>query len=114
MPHLITIICCILIIIQAARFPRDSFSSLKGLQGRTVETDAVSFFAAISTTDILDTPRKTIAFRRSDDSEWSVEELIAMQFAYVKELAEIAAGNSVHDVVVTVCTFFVSRQLIRN
>lgn len=39
---------------------------------------------------------------RSNDLEWSVEELIAMQFAYVKELAESVAEDTVLDVVVTV------------
>jgi len=51
--------------------------------------------------DIFETVRKTVGLRQND-LEWSVEELIAMQFAYVKELAESVAEDSVLDVVVTV------------
>ncbi|KAH9943772.1 Hsp70 protein-domain-containing protein [Amylocystis lapponica] len=48
---------------------------------------------SISSADVVETSRGTVALRRSDGTEWSVEELIAMQFAYVKELAEAAAGE---------------------
>ena len=50
--------------------------------------------------------RNTVALRRSDGTEWSVEELIAMQFAHVRELAESAAGEKVHDVIVTVPPYY--------
>ena len=43
---------------------------------------------------------------QSDGTEWTVEELIAMQFAYVKGLAESVAGEKVHDVIVTVPPYF--------
>lgn len=72
------------------------------MQGKTFDADAVSFYASISTTEIFETARKTVGLRKADDSEWSVEELIAMQFAYVKELAESVADDKVLDVVVTV------------
>ena len=52
------------------------------------------------------TPRDTAALRRSDGTEWSVEELIGMQFAYVKELAESMAGEKVYDVIVTVPPYY--------
>ncbi|KAF8583385.1 actin-like ATPase domain-containing protein [Ramaria rubella] len=90
----------------ATRFPKDSFSSLKHLQGKTFDTDAVAFYASISTNEIFETARKTVGLRKADDSEWSVEELIAMQFAYIKELAESVADNKVLDVVITVPPFF--------
>ncbi|KAF8868145.1 heat shock protein 70 family, partial [Infundibulicybe gibba] len=38
--------------------------------------------------------------------EWSVEEIIAMQFAYVKPLAESLAEEKVQDVIVTVPPFY--------
>lgn len=44
--------------------------------------------------------------RRSDGTEYTVEELIAMQFAYIKGLAEDLAGEKVHDVIVTVPAFY--------
>jgi hypoxia up-regulated 1 len=99
--------CIVLLVVlsiplQATRFPKDSFSSLKYLQGQTFDADAVSFYASISTAEIFEATRKTVGLRKTDDSEWSVEELIAMQFAYVKELAESVADDKVLDVVVTV------------
>jgi hypoxia up-regulated 1 len=56
--------------------------------------------------DVVETSRKTVALKRSGGTAWSVEELIAMQFAYVKDLAENLAGEKVYDVVVTVPPFY--------
>jgi hypoxia up-regulated 1 len=66
----------------------------------------VSFFATISTADVVESSRKTVALRRSDGTEWSTEELIGMQFAYIKGLAESLAGEKVYDAVVTVPPFY--------
>ena len=88
--------------VQASRFPEDSFSSLKYLLAAPYYSEAVPFYATISTANAVQTQRKTVALRRSDGTEWPVEELIAMQFAYVKELAESIAGERVYDVVVAV------------
>ena len=55
---------------------------------------------------MVKTERGTIALRRSDGSEWTVEELIGMQFAYVRELAESTAGEKVSDVIVTVPPYY--------
>jgi hypoxia up-regulated 1 len=46
--------------------------------------------------------RNTHTFKRSDGNEWTNEELVAMQFSYVKELAESVGGEKVRDAVVTV------------
>ncbi len=54
----------------------------------------------------MKTERGTVALRKSDGTEWSVEELIAMQFAYVRDLAESTAGEKVHDVIVTVPPYY--------
>ncbi|KAF8889043.1 Hsp70 protein-domain-containing protein [Infundibulicybe gibba] len=81
----------------ASRFPLDSFSSVKFLQ-------AAPF--TISTAEVVETARKTVALKRSDGTEWSVEEIIAMQFAYVKQLAESLAEEKVQDVIVTVPPFY--------
>jgi molecular chaperone DnaK (HSP70) len=43
---------------------------------------------------------------RREAATWDVEELVAMQFAYVRALAEEAAGERVQDVVVTVPAFY--------
>ncbi|KAF8547314.1 actin-like ATPase domain-containing protein [Imleria badia] len=86
----------------ASRFPSDSFTSLKLLQGTPYSSNAVSYFTQISTSDIVESGRSTVAFKQSDGTEWTTEELIAMQLSYVKQLAESLAGEPVHDVVLTV------------
>ncbi|TFY61102.1 hypothetical protein EVJ58_g4721 [Rhodofomes roseus] len=90
----------------AGRFPQDSFSSLKFLQAAQYNSPAVSFYKSISTADLVETDRGTVALRRSDGTEWSVEELLAMQLSYVKQLAEDFSGEKVYDVVVTVPPYY--------
>lgn len=46
--------------------------------------------------------RNTHIFKRNDGNEWTNEELVAMQFGYVKDLAESVGGERVRDAVVTV------------
>jgi hypoxia up-regulated 1 len=79
---------------------------LKYLLAAPYDSDAPSLYATISTATTVQTARKTIALKRSDGTEWSAEELVAMQFAYVRELAESFAGERVHDAIVTVPPFF--------
>ncbi|PIL26008.1 transporter [Ganoderma sinense ZZ0214-1] len=90
----------------AGRFPLDSFSFLKVLQGAPYDSDAVFSFGAISTADTVKTERGTVALRRSDGTEWSVEELVAMQLSYIRDLAESTAGEKVYDVIVTVPPYY--------
>ncbi|KAJ7160962.1 Hsp70 protein-domain-containing protein [Mycena filopes] len=94
----------------ASRFPSDSFSSIKYLQAAPFDSDIVSYYTSISTAELVKTSRNTVAFRQSDGNEWSVEELVGMQFSYVKQLAESLAGEKVSDVVVTVPPFFSQYQ----
>jgi hypoxia up-regulated 1 len=47
-----------------------------------------------------------VALKQSDGTEWSTEELIAMQLSYVKKLAEDLAGESVNEVILTVPPYF--------
>ena len=66
---------------------------------------------SISTTELLESARGTVALRRTDGSEWATEELIAMQFAYIRELAEHSLnGEKVTDVVLTVPPFFTQHE----
>ena len=51
---------------------------------------------------VQDPSRNTCAVQRPDGSIWSPEELTAMQFAYIKDVAEREAGESVSEAVVTV------------
>lgn len=90
----------------ASRFPSDSFSSVKLLQGAPYDSDAADFYKTISTAEIVQTDRKTVGFKQSDGTEWSVEELTAMEFAYVKHLAEGVAEEPVTDVIVTVPPYY--------
>lgn len=96
---------------KAGRFPTDSFSSLKYLQAAPYDSNTVSYFMSISTAELLETSRGTVAVRRPDGSEWAVEELVAMQFAYVRELAEHQLnGERVTDVVITVPPFYTQHE----
>ncbi|KAH7927208.1 actin-like ATPase domain-containing protein [Leucogyrophana mollusca] len=90
----------------ASRFPSDSFSSLKYLQGAPYDSDVVSYFTSISTAEILKSSRGTVALKQSDGTEWNSEELIAMQFAYIKSLADDLGGEPVTDVIVTVPPYY--------
>lgn len=47
-----------------------------------------------------------VSLRRGDGTEWSTEELIAMQLSYVKRLAEDTAGEPVQDVIITVPPYY--------
>ncbi|KIK64926.1 hypothetical protein GYMLUDRAFT_39330 [Collybiopsis luxurians FD-317 M1] len=91
---------------MASRFPSDSFSSLKVLQAAPFDSQAVSYFTNISTAEVVETSRHTTALKQSDSTEWAVEELIAMELAYVKGLAESVAGEKVYDVIVTVPAYY--------
>ncbi|KAJ8591291.1 actin-like ATPase domain-containing protein, partial [Rhizopogon salebrosus TDB-379] len=90
----------------ASSFPQDSFSSLKYIQGAPYNSDIVTHFTSISTAQISETDRKTVALKQSDGTEWGTEELIAMQVSYVKKLAEELAGESVNEVILTVPPYF--------
>lgn len=94
----------------AGRFPTDSFSSLKLLQGAPYSSPTTSFFNSISTADIFETTRGTVGARRADGSEWAVEELIAMQIAYVRDLAETSIGEKVSDIILTVPPFYTQHE----
>lgn len=93
--------------LQAARFPSTSYSSLKYLQGVEYGTSPSQFHAsiqpALQVSEIAD--RKTHRFKRKEGESWTNEELVAMQFGYVKDLAEEVASERVRDAVVTVCVF---------
>ncbi|KAF9643357.1 actin-like ATPase domain-containing protein [Thelephora ganbajun] len=94
----------------ATEFPTDSFNLLKFLQGVPFDSEAVSYYATLSAPDTVKSSRNTILLRRSDESEWVVEELITMQFSYVKELAESVASKKVKDVIVAVPPFYTQAE----
>lgn len=85
----------------ATRFPTDSFTYLKLLQGVPFDSDPVNVFRSISPAELVPTSRGTVGIRRGDDdgTEYSVEELIGMQLSYVKELAESYGSPDSHEAV---------------
>lgn len=59
---------------------------------------------------IIESERGTISIRRpnlSEGAEWTVEELVAMEFAYIRNLAsELASNEVISDAVLTVPPYF--------
>lgn len=76
------------------------------LEAAPFDSEAVSYYTKISTAELVETSRKTVALKQSDGTEWSVEELVAMEFSYIKQLAETFASEKVTDVIVTVPPYF--------
>lgn len=76
------------------------------MEGAPFDSQPVPYFKRISPLDLVETSRNTVGFVQSDGTQWSVEELVAMEFAYIKQLAENVAGEKVIDVVVTVPPYF--------
>ncbi|KAF8346756.1 Hsp70 protein-domain-containing protein [Amanita rubescens] len=91
----------------AARFPQDSFSYVKYLQGVPYDSEITRFYRQIQTCPLSPTSRKTVSLLPSSGGPFTVEDLIAMQLSYVKHLAEsYADGEKVRDVIVTVPPFY--------
>ncbi|KAG9085799.1 lumenal Hsp70 protein [Ceratobasidium sp. 370] len=90
----------------ATRFPADTFASLKPLQGVLFDSGETTYYTTAAQIAFGPTKRGTFAGKRSNGDEYSVEELVAMQFDYVKDLAGQVAGETVRDVVVTVPAYF--------
>ncbi|EJU00266.1 actin-like ATPase domain-containing protein [Dacryopinax primogenitus] len=88
------------------RFPTDSFQFLKPLLGTEYSQAAAANQSAVSLARTSESERGTFVFHRSDGTAWNVEELVGMQFGYVKELAEALGGEPVRDSVVTVPAYF--------
>jgi hypoxia up-regulated 1 len=90
----------------ASRFPTDTFSSLKLLQAAPFDAPAVSYYQRVSSSDVEESARKTVSLLQTDGTKWAVEELVAMEFAYIKHLAELVANERVSDVIVTVPPYY--------
>ncbi|KAF8622291.1 hypothetical protein AX15_007154 [Amanita polypyramis BW_CC] len=92
----------------AARFPKDSFSYVKYLQGVPYHSELTRHYKQIqSAAHLPSTHRNTISVQQSTGATWSTEELVAMELAYVKQLAEAYTnGEKVRDVIVTVPPYY--------
>ncbi|KAF8315850.1 HSP70-domain-containing protein [Clavulina sp. PMI_390] len=99
----------------ATRFPTDSFPSLKHILGQQFTSNTTWYYSQVGQAVLMDTDRGTVEIaRKGGGAPWSVEELIAMQLAYIRGLAEDVAAEPVTDVVLTVPAFFshVQRQAV--
>ncbi|KAI0291592.1 heat shock protein 70 family [Russula brevipes] len=102
----------------ATRFPTDSYNSLKYLLGAPANAEVISYYTSFAPPAVTPSTRFTAAIRRGSNAAageknaapatWDVEELVAMQLAYIRALAVEAAGRGerVQDVVVIVPVFF--------
>ncbi|KAG0057180.1 hypothetical protein BGZ83_001123 [Gryganskiella cystojenkinii] len=91
----------------ATRFPQDSYIGLKRILGRDYDDDhSVEYRNTFTNNMIRDPVRGTAQFETSSGSKFTVEELVAMQFALAKQQAEDTAGESVKDVVITIPPYF--------
>ncbi|KAG8780738.1 lumenal Hsp70 protein [Ceratobasidium sp. 428] len=94
----------------ATRFPTDTFASLKTVQGVLFDSGETTYYTTGAQIAFGATKRGTFAGKRPNGDEYSVEELVAMQLDYVKDLAGQVAGEKVRDVVVTVPAYFTQFQ----
>ncbi|KAG0281064.1 Hypoxia up-regulated protein 1 [Linnemannia exigua] len=91
----------------ATRFPQDSYIGLKRILGRDYDDDhCVEFRNTFTNNMIRDPVRGTATFETTAGSQFTVEELVAMQFSLAKQQAEETAGESVKDVVITIPPYF--------
>ncbi|TIC74054.1 actin-like ATPase domain-containing protein [Wallemia mellicola] len=92
------------------RNPESSFSNLKLLLGKSEHSDSFSRWNSIwSAAKWSPTDRGTLALHTPTDS-FTVEELLAMQFQYAKQLAENEAGEAIKDVVLALPPYYSSYE----
>ncbi|GAA6007387.1 hypothetical protein JCM11491_004144, partial [Sporobolomyces phaffii] len=89
----------------ATRFPQDTVPSVKLLLGHGQSHPQSQLHAKLFSTPQTTTPRGTAAVTTSHAS-FPVEEVLAMQFGFAKELAESEAGEAVRETVVTVPAWY--------
>ncbi|KAI5474325.1 protein of heat shock protein Hsp70 family [Pseudohyphozyma bogoriensis] len=85
----------------ATRFPQFTFSSIKLLLGHPSTHPQAALHNSL-----YNTPPSTTARGSPAISSYPVEEILAQQLVYAKEMAEEAAGESVRDTVITVPAWF--------
>ena len=93
---------------QSTRFPNSSFNNLKLLISKSIDSDAFDRWSDIwSFNSPISSNRNSIEFNlRNFDNPFSVEELLAMQFTYAKDLAQATLGEPVKDTVLTLPPYF--------
>lgn len=96
-----------LTLLQATRFPRDTFSAVKLLLGGAATSAQAQLHRSLypAAGPPATTTRGSPALSSSTTS-YAVEEVLAMQLAYAKETAEGVAGEQVREALVTVPSWF--------
>ncbi|CAI2179762.1 6593_t:CDS:10 [Funneliformis geosporum] len=90
-----------------ARFPLNTYFSVKKVLGRLVDDKIIKDYQSVFPNKIVPDPiRGTVVFQHNETTTFSVEELLAMQFAHAKEQAEAAAQEAIKDVVITVPPYY--------
>jgi hypoxia up-regulated 1 len=96
------------------RYPLTNYPTLKYVVGKDFDDkEAVEYRETWANNMVRDTKRGVVAFDYGNGT-WSVEALIAMQFAHMKKMAESYGGEKVHGAVVTVPPYYgpFERQVI--
>nr|CAG8439267.1 9970_t:CDS:10 [Entrophospora candida] len=90
-----------------ARFPSNTYFSLKRLLGRVVDDKYVQEYKSNFPNKIIKDPiRGTVLFQHNETTTFSVEELVAMQLSHAKKQAEVTAQEEVKDSVITVPPYY--------
>ncbi|KAG0144201.1 hypothetical protein CROQUDRAFT_80184 [Cronartium quercuum f. sp. fusiforme G11] len=103
----------------AGRYPQNSFPAMKLLSGQTIESPLVKFHKELYNIPIESTERGTVKIVPkliNSNVTYLPEELIALQFQYAKELADIASstnpnpsvvgGEKIIDCIITIPMFY--------
>ncbi|CAG8741863.1 16987_t:CDS:2, partial [Racocetra fulgida] len=90
-----------------ARFPFNTYFSLKQIIGRLADDEYAKAYQSIFPNKIIPDPlRGTILFQHNETTVFSLEELLAMQLSHARELAEATAQETIKDVVITVPPYY--------
>ncbi|KAI3633408.1 hypothetical protein MIR68_008355 [Amoeboaphelidium protococcarum] len=103
---------------QGVKRPKEAYGKLKNLVGRLYNDSLVQQFQEGCDNELVeDSLRHTCAFKHKggaadgqSDTEFTVEELIAMQLAYTRDQVEQFAEEVVRDAVLTVPPFWTQHE----
>ncbi|XP_014286232.1 hypoxia up-regulated protein 1 isoform X2 [Halyomorpha halys] len=90
------------------RFPKQCYIYLLDLLGKKVDNPVVKLFQQrFPYYEIVPDPvRGTVVFQHDPETQFNVEELVAMMLKKAQEMAINAAGNAVNEAVITVPGYF--------
>lgn len=90
------------------RFPKQCYIYLLDLLGKKVDNPVVKLFQQrFPYYNIVPDPvRGTVVFQHDPETQFNVEELVAMMLKKAQEMAINAAGNAVNEAVITVPGYF--------